>query len=211
MTDLDASSLIHKLFPRGSGGARKPVEWLVAGLGNPGPKYRDTRHNVGWWSLDDLAARGGGKFKASGASSEVSEIEPGGKRVLLARPLTYVNRSGDAMRHLMRKHHVTADRLIVIYDDLNLEPGTVRIRKQGGAGGHNGMKSIIATLATEEFARIRIGVGRPAGSGEQIDYVLGRMSPKEREVVRNAATRAADAAETAILDGLESAMNRFNN
>ena len=208
---MDAASLIQKLFPRGSGGARQPVEWIVAGLGNPGSQYRDTRHNVGWWSLDDLASRGRSRFKASGASIETAEIEIEGKRVLLVRPLTYVNRSGDALRHVMRKHHVGTDHLIVIYDDLNLETGKVRIRQKGGAGGHNGMKSIISTLATEEFARIRIGVGRPADSSEQVDYVLGRMAPRERDIVRAAATRAADAAQAAMQDGLDTAMNRFNS
>jgi PTH1 family peptidyl-tRNA hydrolase len=207
---LDAASLIQKLFPRGTGGAQNSVEWIVAGLGNPGPQYKGTRHNVGWWSLDDLTSRAGGRFKASGASAEIADIEVDGRRVLLVRPLTYVNRSGDTLRHVMRKHHVIPDRLIVIYDDLNLETGKIRIRQKGGSGGHNGMNSIISALATEEFTRIRIGVGRPADSSEQVDYVLGRMAPREREVVRAAATRAADAAQSTIQDGLDIAMNRFN-
>lgn len=207
---MDAASLIQKLFPRGSGGARQAAGWLIAGLGNPGPRYRDTRHNVGWWALDDLCAARGGKFKKAGAGAETGEIEVGGERILLVRPLTYVNRSGEAVRHLMRKHHVGPERLIVIYDDLNLEPGQVRIRAKGGAGGHNGMKSIISALGTEEFARIRIGVGRPVSSGEQVDYVLSKMTPQERETVRSAARRAAEAAETAVLEGIDTAMNRFN-
>lgn len=207
---MDASSLIQKLFPRGAGGARQQVSWLVAGLGNPGPKYKDTRHNVGWWTLGDLAERGRAKFKSSGANAETAEIEVNEEIVLLLRPLTFVNRSGDAVRHLMRKHQVEADHLIVIYDDLNLEPGKIRMRKQGGAGGHNGMKSIISSLATEEFARIRIGVGRPATSDEQVDYVLGRMAPQERAAVRAAAGRAADAVEATIHEGMDTAMNRFN-
>ncbi len=207
---MDAARLIQKLFPRGSGGAQKPVEWLIAGLGNPGPKYRNTRHNVGWWSLDDLAERTGSQLKATGANSETADTEIEGTRVLLARPLTYVNRSGDALRSLLRKHRIGPDRLIVIFDDLNLEPGKLRIRSKGGAGGHNGMKSIIASLGTEEFARMRIGVGRPAASGEQVDYVLGTMAPKERELVRDAARRAADAAVVAVTDGIENAMNRYN-
>ncbi len=207
---MDAASLIQKLFPRGSGGAHQQVEWLVAGLGNPGPKYRNTRHNVGWWSLDDLAEPTKAQFKPSGANSETVEINCGGVQVLLVRPLTYVNRSGDALRHLMRKHHVEPDRLIVIYDDLNLETGKLRIRTRGGAGGHNGMKSVISALGTEEFARIRIGVGRPMIPGDQVDYVLGTMAPQERELVRNAAKRAAEAVEAAVTDSIETAMNRFN-
>ncbi len=207
---MDAASLIQKLFPRGTGGARQPVEWLIAGLGNPGPKYRNTRHNVGWWALDDLAEMIGATFKASGGNAETAEAEIGALRVMLVRPLTYVNRSGDALRSLMRKLHVGPDRLIVIYDDLNLETGKLRIRSKGGAGGHNGMKSIISSLGTEEFARFRIGVGKPVDSSVQTDYVLGTMAPKERELVRSAAKRAAEAAEVAVTDSIENAMNRYN-
>ena len=207
---MDAASLIQKLFPRGSGGARGSIQWIVIGLGNPGPKYRDTRHNVGWWALDDLATRNKIEIKSSGSNVDSAEIDLNGERVLIARPLTYVNRSGDALRYLMRKHSVTPDRVIVIYDDLNLSPGKIRIRKQGGAGGHNGMKSIIDSLGSDEFARIRIGVGRPLESGQQVDYVLGRMPPQERDLVRAASTRAADAAVSVISEGIDNAMNRFN-
>ncbi len=207
---VDAASLIQKLFPRGSGGARQPVEWLIAALGNPGPKYKNTRHNVGWWSLDDLATDASVQLSAQGADSETGEAEFGGKQVLLVRPLTYVNRSGNAVKHLMRKHNLEPDHLIVIYDDLNLDPGKVRIRPKGGAGGHNGMKSVISALGTEDFIRIRIGVGRPIDSSEQVDYVLGKMAPRERELVRDAASRAATAAKTTITEGIEAAMNRYN-
>lgn len=207
---MDAASLIQKLFPRGSGGAHEPVEWLIVGLGNPGPKYKNTRHNVGWWSIDDLAENSGVQLKSSSANSESAEAKLDNVTVLLVRPLTYVNRSGDAIRHLMRKHHIETDHLIVIYDDLNLEPGKVRIRSKGGAGGHNGMKSVISSLGTEEFTRIRIGVGRPASSSEQVDYVLGTMAPQERKVVRDAATRAAEAAKVTVTQSVETAMNRFN-
>lgn len=208
---MDAANLIQKLFPRGSGGANQPVEWLIAGLGNPGPKYKNTRHNVGWWSLDDLAEKSGTKFKASGGNAETADVIFGGVRAVLVRPLTYVNRSGDALRSLLRKHHIGPDRLIVIFDDLNLETGKLRIRSKGGAGGHNGMKSIISSLGTQEFTRIRIGVGRPVASSEQVDYVLGTMAPRERELVRDAAKRAAEAAETAVTEDIDIAMNRFNS
>jgi PTH1 family peptidyl-tRNA hydrolase len=207
---MDAASLIQKLFPRGSGGAQGPVQWIVIGLGNPGPKYRDTRHNVGWWALDDLASRNNVQIKSAGSNVDSAEIECAGQRVLIARPLTFVNRSGDALRSLMRKHSVTAERIVVIYDDLNLAPGKIRIRKQGGAGGHNGMKSIIDTLGTDEFARTRIGIGRPMESGQQVDYVLGKMPPQEQELVRSASTRAADAVASIIADGIDNAMNKFN-
>lgn len=166
---------------------------------------------MGWWSLDDLAERNSAKFKATGGNSETAEIDIAETRVLLVKPLTYVNKSGDALRSLLRKHHIGPDRLIVIFDDLNLETGKLRIRSKGGAGGHNGMKSIISSLGTEEFARIRIGVGRPVASSEQVDYVLGTMPPKERELVKGTAKRAAEAAETAVTDSIENAMNRYNS
>ncbi len=208
---MDAARLIQKLFPRGSGGANRPVEWLIAGLGNPGPKYRNTRHNVGWWSLDDLVERAGVSLKPTGGNAETAEAQLGEVTVMLVKPLTYVNKSGDALRGLLRKHHIGAEKLIVIYDDLNLETGRVRIRSKGGAGGHNGMKSIISSLGTQDFARIRIGVGRPDVASEQVDYVLGTMAPKERELVRQAAKRAAEAAEAAVTDSVENAMNRYNS
>lgn len=208
---MGVARLIHKLFPRGSGGAQQPVEWMVAALGNPGPQYRNTRHNVGWWALDALAESESAIFRSSGANAEVAECERSGVRFLLVRPLTFVNRSGDALRSLLRKHRIGADRLIVIFDDLNLEPGRLRIRMKGGAGGHNGMKSIIASLGTEDFARIRIGVGRPVSSAEQTGHVLGTMAPRERELVKEAANRAAKAAETAMVEGIEAAMNRYNS
>ena len=208
--ELGAARLIQRLFPSGTGGAQKPFEWMIVGLGNPGPKYKNTRHNVGWWALDDLAEHGKGTFRHSSANADTAEIEYGGTRVLLVRPLTFVNRSGEALRTLLRKHHIDVGRLIVIYDDLNLEPGKLRIRIKGGAGGHNGMKSIIASLGTEEFARMRVGVGRPISSSEQTDHVLGTMAPRERELVRNTAKRAAEAAELAVSEGIDKAMNRYN-
>jgi PTH1 family peptidyl-tRNA hydrolase len=207
---LDAGRLIEKLFPRGSGGAQTGPAWLVAGLGNPGPEYKDTRHNIGWWVLDELASRTTAKFRKAGDVAQIANADISGHAILLVRPITYVNRSGDAVRSLMRRHSVPPERLIVVYDDLNLDTARIRIRKQGGPGGHNGMKSIIASLGTEEFIRIRIGIGRPVASGGQSDYVLGKMRPEEREQVREAVKRAADAVETIISDGVDEAMTRFN-
>ena len=206
---MDAASLIEKLFPRGSGGA--PGEtWLVVGLGNPGPKYKDTRHNVAWWALDELADRAGVKFGKRTGDAETAEAQIGEGSALLVRPMTYVNLSGRAVRAAMRKRNVPVERVIVISDDINLDPGRIRIRAKGGAGGHNGLKSIIDTLGTNEFARIRIGVGMPPTPDAQVDYVLGKMPPKERDLVQDAARRAADAVEAAIREGLQEAMNRFN-
>ena len=207
---MDAARLIQKLFPGGTGGARQPVEWIVAGLGNPGPKYRNTRHNVGWWALDEVAERARAALKPSGADTETAQADIRGTTVLLVRPLTYVNRSGNAVRALLRKHQIAPDHLIVLFDDLNLEPGKLRIRSRGGAGEHNGMKSIISSLGTEDFIRMRLGVGRPVSSADQVDYVLGTMAPAERDQVRDAARRAAEAVEVAVSEGIDAAMNRYN-
>jgi PTH1 family peptidyl-tRNA hydrolase len=207
---VDAGKLIDMLFPRGEGGGGAKETWLIVGLGNPGPKYKDTRHNVAWWALDDLAERANVKFGKRSGDAETAEAQIGEGSALLVRPMTYVNLSGKAVSALMRKRGVPPERVIVISDDINLEPGKIRIRKQGGAGGHNGLKSVIDSLGTNEFARIRIGIGLPPAPDDQVDYVLGRMPPKERELVRDAASRAADAVEAAIRDGLDEAMNRFN-
>ena len=137
-------------------------------------------------------------------------MDIGGQRAVLAEPRVYVNLSGEAARYLLRRYNSGSDRLIVICDDINLPVGKVRIRSKGGPGGHNGLKSMIAQVKTEEFVRVRIGVGRPESKDQQVDHVLGRMPPKEREAVKEAAVRAADAVESVIRDGVETAMNKFN-
>ena len=207
---MNVASLIEKLFPRGAGGGRSGPVWIVAGLGNPDPQYRHTRHNIGWWVIDELAARTGAGFRSTRGVAHTAEVEIAGQRAVLARPTTYVNRSGGAIRSLLRKHSAAIERLIVVCDDLNLGPGKVRIRRQGGAGGHNGMTSIIQALGSEEFTRIRIGIGRPVSGDEQVDYVLGRPAPAERKLIDDAVIRSADAVEAMIAEGIDEAMNRFN-
>lgn len=207
---MDVGKIIDSLFPRGAGGGATGEVWLVVGLGNPGPKYKDTRHNVAWWTLEALAERNGARFGKKVGDAESAEFQVGAAEAVLVRPMTFVNLSGKAVRAAMKKRNAPPERVIVISDDINLDPGRIRIRTKGGAGGHNGLKSVIDTLGTRDFARIRIGVGMPPTPDDQVNYVLGKMPPKERELVRDAANRAADAVDLAIREGLEASMNRFN-
>ncbi|WP_273888443.1 aminoacyl-tRNA hydrolase [Rubrobacter naiadicus] len=172
--------------------------WVVAGLGNPGRSYANTRHNAGYMVVDELAARHGGAWRRRKRAEE-AEIRLDGVSVVLVKPTTFMNDSGRALVAY------SGDRLLVVHDDLDLPAGTVRVKLGGGAGGHNGLRSVIGNIG-ERFARVRVGIGRPPDGVEVIDYVLGRMDG----VVRKTIPRAADAAEAVIEEGPEAAMNRFN-
>lgn len=184
---------------------------IVVGLGNPGKRYERTRHNVGFEVVDELARRTGARFRRKWlAPLETAAVEFNGERAILVKPLTYMNRSGGGIRPLLRKHGVAPGEVIVVLDDLDLEAGRLRIRAKGGAGGHNGLQSVLAALGTEEFPRVRLGIGpRPAGE-ELTDFVLARFAPAEREKVQRGVGRAAEAVECMVAQGVETAMNRFN-
>ena len=183
---------------------------IVIGLGNPGREYAATRHNVGHWCIDRLAELHSiGRFRRS-RLAEVAEATIGGRRVVLAKPRTYVNESGRAVASLMSKYRAAPGDLLVVYDEMDLPVGGIRLRARGGSGGHNGMKSIIDAVGTQEFPRLRIGVGRPRHSGDEIGHVLGSMPRQERAKVDDAVSRAAEAVEAVLQDGVEDAMNRFN-
>ncbi len=184
--------------------------WIILAIGNPGNEYVDTRHNVGWWAADVLRGRLNGKLGDEG-SSRVVHVRIEGQSAIIAYPKTYVNRSGAAVRALMREYEVEIGRLIVVTDDINLAPGRIRVRRGGGDGGHNGLKSIIDALSDKAFPRIRIGVGKPEGGDTQIEHVLGRPGDEEREAIEKAALRAADAVRVIVKDSVEEAMNRFNS
>ncbi|MBM4432334.1 MAG: aminoacyl-tRNA hydrolase, partial [Chloroflexi bacterium] len=182
---------------------------LIVGLGNPGPRYAQNRHNVGFQCLERIARGNGmafGKvmFKAYVASGQIA-----GTKVLLAKPLTFMNLSGQAVRPLFRWYRVALQDLLVVYDDLDLATGRIRLRKKGGSGGHKGMASIIEALGSQDFARLRIGIGRPV-HGEPTDYVLGNFSPDELVDMETAYDRAEAAIEAFVTDGIDVAMNRFN-
>lgn len=181
---------------------------LVVGLGNPGPQYRHTRHNVGFWVVDALAARWqlGDAWRERDQALYVKQA--GGS--VLAKPLTYMNLSGFAVVRLGQFFQVEPADILVIVDEVALPLGRLRARPGGSAGGHNGLKSVIEQLGTNEFPRLRIGVGRGDGRRDLADYVTSTFEPDERETIQAATLRAADAAEMFISEGIERVMNTFN-
>ncbi len=182
---------------------------LIVGLGNPGRRYQGTRHNVGARVIDALVRRHGVTLREDGWA-EVGTLRLDGRRAVLARPQTYVNVSGTAVADLRRRHRVALEHLLVIYDDLDLPVGQVRVRSLGGHGGHNGMRSIIEALGKQTFPRLRIGIGRPPVSIDPAEYVLSRFSAAEAPAVEEAVERGADAVELFIRRGIEATMNAFN-
>lgn len=183
---------------------------IIVGLGNPGREYAATRHNIGFdavtWISDDfnipLNSR---KHKAICGTGRI-----GGEKVILAQPQTFMNLSGESVRELVQFYKAAPEELIVIYDDISLEPGQLRIRPKGSAGGHNGIKNIISHLGTEEFPRIKIGVGEKPAGWDLKDYVLGRFPADTEPLIREALKRASAACEVMIREGIEAAMNEFN-
>jgi PTH1 family peptidyl-tRNA hydrolase len=187
---------------------------VICGLGNPGERYRLTRHNVGFRVVDLLADRWGltgqGKVREGAARLEADLPDPIG-RVLLVKPMRYMNLSGGGLKAALRQTDVDpATDLLVIADDVDLPLGRVRLRREGSAGGHNGLRDIILALGTNEFSRLRVGIGRPGSARATVDHVLATFSPKERELADEAIATAADAAERWLRDGIEAAMNEYN-
>ncbi|MDM7461159.1 MAG: aminoacyl-tRNA hydrolase [bacterium] len=183
---------------------------LIVGLGNPGAEYAHTRHNVGFWTIDLLAKRHGIALKTRKYHSKLGVGQISGATVVLAKPQTYMNLSGEAARALLHAYHLKPEQMLIIFDDIWLEPGAVRVRAKGSAGGHNGMKSIIGEVGTEAFPRVRIGIGQPPEGEDLADYVLSEPSPNERERLLHAVQRAADACEAWLTDPIEQVMSRFN-
>jgi PTH1 family peptidyl-tRNA hydrolase len=190
---------------------------MIVGLGNPGKRYAQNRHNIGFRCIDLLAKRNSIQIKRSQCQSKVGGGAIAGVEVILARPQTFVNISGEAVRGLMRKYRISLDDLIIICDDLDLPAGKVRIRQNGGSGGHNGLKSIIEETGTQDFCRVKIGIGRPPGEQETgmdeeavISYVLGDFNPDEVQLMEQAITRAVEAVEYLLTEGIAAAMNKFN-
>jgi len=185
--------------------------YLIAGLGNPGTKYSGTRHNMGFDVVDLLIERhkipqSGVKFNAMYGKGMIN-----GHRVIVMKPLSYMNLSGGPIQQMAAFFKIDpASRLIVIHDDIDLDPGVLRIRKQGSAGGHNGMKDIIQKLGTEQFCRVRVGVGAKPKDWDLADHVLSRFTPADRTLVDEAITAAADAVEKIVTEGPDAAMNTFN-
>jgi PTH1 family peptidyl-tRNA hydrolase len=183
---------------------------IVAGLGNPGPEYDQTRHNVGWWAVDRLAYDWGiGAFTREGKAL-VAEGSVKGRSVLLVKPTSYMNRSGPALVPLLGPNVEPERDLLVVVDDAALEVGRVRLRPGGSAGGHNGLASVAAALGTEQFSRLRIGVGRPPAGESLIDWVLSEMPAEDEDVIVGLLPALAAGVEVWMEEGAEAAMNRIN-
>ncbi len=187
------------------------VSWLIVFLGNPGVKYEGTRHNAGFMAADAMAKRRGIAINRLRFKALTAQCAIAGENVLLMKPQTYMNLSGEAVGEAARFYKIPPEHIIVVSDEMALPVGKLRIRKKGSAGGHNGLKNIIAHLGTEEFPRIRIGVGEPPHPDYDVkDWVLSSFKNQDAEDMANAAARAGEAAECYIAEGAERAMNRFN-
>ncbi|MDQ1498291.1 MAG: peptidyl-tRNA hydrolase, family [Actinomycetota bacterium] len=186
------------------------ADLLVVGLGNPGEEYDKTRHNVGAEVVELLARRHGGKLRKQKERSLTDEVNVGGKRMALAIPLTYMNLSGESVAPLVRRHGVEPAQLVVVHDEMDFELGRLQVKNGGGLAGHNGLKSIVAHLHTQDFVRVRIGIGKPPGSRQGADHVLRRFSKAERKEIDVTLEEAADAVELILAEGVDVAMNRVN-
>ncbi len=183
---------------------------LIVGLGNPKKQYSGTRHNLGFQVVEKLASRLKSAAPVSKHRSLLAEAEYSGRKLLLAQPLTYMNRSGLAVKEIISGYNLDLDGIMVVYDDLDLPPGMIRLRQKGGGAGHRGVQSIIDALGTEEFPRLRIGIGKPPPGMEASDYVLQPLEGEDRDLIEPALEKAAEAVLSFVSEGLEAAMNNFN-
>lgn len=198
---------------RGAAAERRgtPADLLVVGLANPGADYAGTRHNLGAEAVRLVADRHGGKFRHGRERAEVAEVQADGQRLVLAIPHTYMNLSGEAVAPLVKRHGITdPEQLVIVHDELDLPAGRVKVKRGGGLAGHNGLRSIKSHLHTDEFLRIRIGVGKPASKEQGADHVLRRPGKAEKAELEIAVVEAADAIEAILSDGIDAAMNRYN-
>jgi PTH1 family peptidyl-tRNA hydrolase len=193
--------------------ADETAPWLVVGLGNPGPAYARNRHNVGFLVADLIAERGGVRFgRHRRAVAEVAEgrLGFGGPRLVLAKPLTYMNLSGGPVAALSAFYKVPAERIVAVHDDLDIPYGQLRAKLGGGEGGHNGLRSVTKSLGTKDYVRVRFGIGRPPGRQDPADFVLSDFSPVERKELDFLVDRAADLTEAVVTRGLEWAQNAYH-
>ena len=188
----------------------KPIEFLIVGLGNPGKDYEFTRHNAGFLTLDHIASELDEEIRTLKNNALIADVVINQHRCLLVKPQTYMNLSGESIREIMRYYKVPVENLLVIYDDIDIEAGTLRIRKKGSAGTHNGMKSIIYQLGFDEFPRIRVGIGDKR-KGDLKDYVIGSLGKKEAEELAPVLNTCADACCCFVQKGIDRAMNEYNS
>lgn len=186
--------------------------YLIAGLGNPEKKYEKTRHNIGFEAVTHLAAKHSVSLSKSKFRAVYGEGIIGGEKAIISMPQTYMNLSGDSVAEMAAFYKIPPANIIIIHDDISLTPGRLRIRGKGSAGGHNGLKSIIARLGSDEFARIKIGVGAPTHAEYDLaDFVLGKFSPEEQKIIAPILENAVDAVECMIKSGIDRAMNKYNS
>jgi peptidyl-tRNA hydrolase, PTH1 family len=192
--------------------------WLVVGLGNPGPTYAKNRHNVGFLVADELARRGGSRFAAPrGMRADVAEVRlglpgrPDAPRLVLAKPRTYMNDSGAAVQKLLSWYKLGVDQLVAVHDELDIDPGQLRVKRGGGDNGHNGLRSMRSALGGGDFYRVRVGVGRPPGRQDPADFLLSDFSAAQRRDLETEIVRAADAVESLVTVGLDRTQSAFNS
>jgi len=187
-----------------------PADLLVVGLGNPGAEYARTRHNVGAEVVELLARRHRARLRKGKERAQTDEVNVGGKRLALAIPTTYMNDSGAAVQALVRRYGVTPEQVVIVHDELDLPVAALKLKAGGGLAGHNGLRSIKAHLKTDEFLRVRIGVGKPASKEQGVDHVLNKFSKRERTEIDVTLEQAADAVEAILAEGIDAAMNGFH-
>ncbi len=215
MTDRTASrwpgvALLGRLTSSGRGRGQAPPDLIMVGIGNPGPQYAATRHNAGFWAIDELASQYSIELSERRRTCVVGDGTIEHHPVVLAKPRTYVNESGRAARYLLDRYRVGPERLLVIYDDMDLPPGRLRLKAGGGPGGHNGMKSIVSAVGDRGFPRLRIGVGRPESGGDDVGYILGPPSEAEREAISDGISRVSKVIVGILTDGMERTMDWVN-
>lgn len=184
--------------------------YLIVGLGNPEEEYANTRHNMGFDTINEIAKRNNvaiTKLKFKGLY-ETAIIQ--GKKVILLKPQTYMNLSGESIKEVVNFYNIEPKEIIVIYDDIDIEKGKIKLRKKGGAGSHNGMKSVVEELNTTDFARIRVGIGQPEFKSDMINYVIGKVPEDEQKILKEGTHKAAEAVEEILKNGIDIAMNKFN-
>lgn len=184
--------------------------FLVVGLGNPGREYKRTRHNIGFMLVDQLATRMEAEFTRTQSKALITDGRHQGRKIILAKPQTYMNRSGHATRALLKFYKLAPDHLLVAYDDVDLPFGSIRLKAAGGSAGHKGMQSILEQLGTDQFPRLRLGVGRPPGQKQAANYVLKPFNQEEEAFLANFIERAADTAQAFIVQGIDYAMTHYN-
>ena len=212
MRKMGIMDLFRQIESGNDGRLKGKLQWIIAGLGNPGLEYADTRHNAGFLTMDVLAEQCDVKLDRMKFQSDCTEAMVGEVRCLLMKPATYMNRSGDAIGAAAQFYHIPPEQVLIIYDDITLAPGKLRIRRKGSAGGHNGIKSIIAQLGTETFPRIRVGVGeKPNPQYDLADWVLSKFSETDMEALRPALEHAADAAKKITAGDMNGAMNLYSH